>query len=48
METIQGRKVKLETTDFAHAPFQTQTFWVKADAAGGTLLLDLSNSNPPS
>jgi len=35
VETIQGRKVKLETIDYAHAPFQTHTFWVTVDAMGG-------------
>ena len=34
VETIQGRKVKLQTTDFAHAPFQSHTFWVTVDAMG--------------
>jgi len=33
VETIQGRKVKLSTTDFAHAPFQTHTFWVTFGAS---------------
>jgi hypothetical protein len=35
VETIQGRKVQLQTTDFAHAPFQSHTFWVSVDAMGG-------------
>jgi len=35
VETIQGRKVQLQTTDFAHAPFQSHTFWVNVDAMGG-------------
>ena len=34
VETIQGRKVELATTDFAHAPFQTHTFWVTVGATG--------------
>jgi hypothetical protein len=34
VETIQGRKVELSTTDFAHAPFQTHTFWVTVGATG--------------
>jgi hypothetical protein len=38
VETIQGRKVKLETTDFAHAPFQTHAFWVTVDAMGGVAI----------
>jgi len=35
VETIQGRKAQLQTTDFAHAPFQSHTFWVNVDAMGG-------------
>jgi len=35
VETIQERKVKLETIAYAHAPFQTHTFWVTVDATGG-------------
>ena len=35
VETIDGRRVKLETIDFAHAPFKTHTFWVRVDRAGG-------------
>jgi len=38
VETIQGRKVKLETTDFSHGPFQTHTFWVTVDAVGGVAM----------
>src|SRR5206468_5293121 len=38
VETIQGRKVKLETTDFAHAPFQTHAFWVTVGATGKVTL----------
>ena len=34
VETIQERKVELSTTDFAHAPFQTHTFWVTVRATG--------------
>jgi hypothetical protein len=34
VETIQERKVELSTTDFAHAPFQTHTFWVTVGATG--------------
>jgi hypothetical protein len=34
VETIQERKVELSTTDFAHAPFQTHTFWVTVGASG--------------
>jgi hypothetical protein len=34
VETIQGRKVELSATDFAHAPFQTHTFWVTVGANG--------------
>ena len=39
VETIQSRKVKLSTTDFAHAPFKTHTFWVKVDTQGGMTLV---------
>jgi hypothetical protein len=38
VETIQGRKVKLETIDYSHAPFPTHTFWVRVDAIGGVAL----------
>jgi hypothetical protein len=38
VETIQGRKVELSTTDFAHAPFQTHTFWVTVGASGKVTL----------
>jgi len=34
VETIQDRKVELSTTDFAHAPFQTHTFWVTVGKTG--------------
>jgi len=34
VETIQERRVELSTTDFAHAPFQTHTFWVTVGATG--------------
>ena len=34
VEAIQERKVELSTTDFAHAPFQTHTFWVTVGAKG--------------
>ena len=39
VETIQGRKVKLSTTDFSHGPFKTHTFSVKVDAQGGIALV---------
>src|SRR6266571_838712 len=35
VEAIQGRKVKLETTDFEVVPRQRHTFWVTVDAMGG-------------
>lgn len=38
VETIQGRKVELSTTDFAHAPFQTHTFWITVGATGKVTL----------
>ncbi len=38
VETIQGRKVKLETIDYARAPFQTHTFWVTVDTIGGVAM----------
>ena len=39
VETIHGRKVKLSTTDYSHAPFKTHAFWVKVDAVGSVWLL---------
>jgi hypothetical protein len=39
IEKIQGHKVKLSTTEFAHAPFQTHTFWVSVDLQGGVTLV---------
>lgn len=38
VETIQERKVELSTTDFAHAPFQTHTFWVTVGGTGKVTL----------
>jgi hypothetical protein len=38
IEKIQGRRVRLSTTEFAHAPFQTHTFWVSVDSLGGVTL----------
>jgi hypothetical protein len=38
VETIQGRKVELSTTDFANAPFPTHTFWVTVGATGRVTL----------
>ena len=38
VESIQGRKVKLQTTDYAHAPFKTHTFSVRVDTLGGITL----------
>jgi hypothetical protein len=38
VETIQGRNVELSTTDFAHAPFETHTFWVTVGATGKVTL----------
>ena len=38
VETIQGRKVKLQTTNFAHAPFQRHTFWITVDTMGGVAM----------
>src|SRR5437588_1499102 len=38
VETIQERKVQLSTTDFAHAPFQTHTFWVNVGTTGKVAL----------
>jgi hypothetical protein len=38
VETIQERKVELSTIDFAHAPFQTHTFWVTVGATGKVTL----------
>jgi hypothetical protein len=35
VESIQGRKVQLETVDFEHAPRQRHTFWFTVDAMGG-------------
>ena len=39
VEKLQGRKVKLQTIDFAHAPFQVHTFWVKVDMQGAITLV---------
>ena len=39
VEKIQGHKLKLSTTDFAHAPFQTHTFWVTVNLQGGVALV---------
>ena len=39
VEKIQGHKVKLQTTDFAHAPFQTHTFSVSVDLHGEITLI---------
>jgi len=38
VETIQERNVELSTTDFAHAPFHTHTFWVTVGASGKVTL----------
>jgi hypothetical protein len=38
VETIQEQKVELSTTDFAHAPFQTHTFWVTVGKTGKVTL----------
>ena len=38
VEKLQGRKIKLQTIDFSHAPFQTHTFWVQVDMQGGITL----------
>ena len=38
VERMLGRRIKLQTIDFAHAPFQVHTFWVKVDAQGGITL----------
>ncbi len=38
VESIHGRKVKLETTDYSHGPFKTYTFRVSVDANGGITL----------
>ncbi len=34
VERIRGRRVKLETIDYAHAPFKTHAFWVYVDRDG--------------
>jgi hypothetical protein len=39
VEKLQGRKLQLETIDFAHAPFQTHTFWVTVDTQGTITLV---------
>lgn len=39
IEKLQGRKIKFQTIDFSHAPFQTHDFWVKVDAQGGLTLV---------
>ena len=39
IEKLQGRKLKFQTIDFSHAPFQTHDFWVKVDLQGGLTLV---------
>ena len=39
IEKVQGRKIKFQTIDFSHAPYQTHDFWVKVDAQGGLTLV---------
>ena len=39
IEKLQGRKIKFQTIDFSHAPFQTHDFWVKVDLQGGLTLV---------
>ncbi len=39
IEKLQGRKIKFETIDFSHAPFQVHDFWVKVDPQGGLTLV---------
>lgn len=38
VEQLQGRKIKLQTLDFSHVPYQSHTFWVKVDMQGGITL----------
>ena len=38
VEKLQGRKIKLQTFDFSHAPFQCHTFWVNVDMQGDITL----------
>jgi len=39
IEKVQGRKIKFQTVDFAHAPFKIHNFWVKVDSQGGFTLV---------
>lgn len=39
VERIHGRRVKLSTTDFAHAPFRTHSFWVWVHEDGAITFL---------
>lgn len=39
IEKLQGRKIKFQTIDFSHAPFQTHDFWVNVDVQGGLALV---------
>ena len=39
IEKVQGRKIKFQTADFSHAPFQVHDFWVNVDAQGGLTLV---------
>ena len=39
VEEIHVRRIKLETIDYSHAPFQTHTFWVSANTHGVVALV---------
>ena len=39
IEKLQGRKIKFQTIDFSHAPYQTHDFWVQVDLQGGLTLV---------
>jgi hypothetical protein len=39
VERIHGRKIRLETIDFSHAPFKTRSFWVLVDSHGAITLV---------
>jgi hypothetical protein len=39
VERIHGRRVRLETIDYSHAPFRTHSFWVSVDTHGAIALV---------
>ena len=39
VERIHGRRIRLETIDYSHAPFKTHSFWVSVDTHGAIALV---------